>query len=239
MAAMLALRHPDDNQRYAASAVRNAGLRVHALGPLRIELDGVVLRKLGGPKAGARQAMGVFAFLMDRAGAGATKHEILDLIWPDVACDSADLAFHRTLLGLRQEFAGLGLGPVIRYEPDRYRLHEELVEWTDVSTFEWLVEEPARDPERRARDLVSALELYRGDYLDDCPYYGDSEHVERTRSLLRSTVVDALNELGELREARGEITAARRCFRRAEAIAAGETSTAPLVSVIPVSERRP
>jgi two-component SAPR family response regulator len=236
MAAMLALRHRDDNRSYAAPSVPAAGLRVHALGPLRIELDGVVLRQLGGEKAGARQAVGVFAFLLDRAQMGASKHEILDLVWPDVECDRADLAFHRTLLGLRQTLVSHGLGPVICFERDRYRLHAGLVDWTDVSAFEWLVEQPASDPERRARDLVAAVDLYRGDYLDDCPYYGDSGFVERTRSLLRSTVVDALDELGELRQARGEITAARRCFRRAEGIAQGELSTVGPIAVIPASE---
>ena len=239
MAAMLALRHRDDDPSYAAAAVPTAGLRVHTLGPLRIELDGVVLRQLGGEKAGARQAVGVFAFLLDRAQVGASKHEILDLIWPDVECDRADLAFHRTLLGLRQTLVSHGLGPVICFDRDRYRLHDGLVEWTDVSTFEWLVEQPASDPERRTRDLVAGVDLYRGDYLDDCPYYGDSGFVEPTRSLLRSTVVDALNELGELRQAGGEMTAARRCFRRAEAIAHGEVSTAGPVALNPAFQLRP
>ncbi|HEX7171257.1 MAG TPA: hypothetical protein VF365_01475 [Candidatus Limnocylindria bacterium] len=238
MAAMLALRHRD-NRGYAAPSVPTAGLRVHALGPLRIELDGVVLRQLGGEKAGARQAVGVFAFLLDRGQTGASKHEILDLIWPDVACDRADLAFHRTLLGLRQTMVSHGLGPVICFERDRYRLDDGLVDWIDVSTFEGLVEQPATDPERRARDLLAAVDLYRGDYLDDCPYYGDSGFVEPTRSLLRSTVIDALVELGGLRQADGEMTAARRCFRRAEAIAQGEVSTAGPVALIPALQLRP
>ncbi len=77
------------------------GLRVFALGPLRMERGGTRIEHWGGDKAGSRQAQGLFAFLYDRGERGVAKDEVLELIWPDVDLERADLAFHRTMAGLR------------------------------------------------------------------------------------------------------------------------------------------
>ncbi len=77
------------------------GLHVFALGPLRVERDGELVQRWGGEKAGTRQAEAVFAFLYDRGEHGVAKDEFVELIWPDVDLERADLAFHRTLGGLR------------------------------------------------------------------------------------------------------------------------------------------
>jgi len=57
-------------------------------------------------------------------------------------------------------------------------------------------------------------ELYRGDYLDDCPYHGDSAFVAQSRSFYRATMVDVFTELSDL-TALGNNTDARRLLRRA------------------------
>ncbi len=79
------------------------GLHVFALGSLRAELNGDPVRRWGGEKAGSRQAEAIFAILFDRGDRGASKDEILELVWPDVDLDRADVAFHRTMLGLRSD----------------------------------------------------------------------------------------------------------------------------------------
>src|SRR5947209_2299806 len=98
-------KRPPAVMQWALSPRRAAGgpvLRVYALGAFRIERRGIPICQLGGPKAGNRQAAGLFAFLFDRAERGATKDEIIDVIWPDVPIECADTAFHRTLGGLRR-----------------------------------------------------------------------------------------------------------------------------------------
>ena len=63
--------------------------------------------------------------------------------------------------------------------------------------------------------MEEALALYRGEYLDDCPFYGDSEFVEERRVALRGRYVDLLLALGERREAAGDTPGAATCYRDA------------------------
>ncbi len=204
-----------------APAAPPAGLYIHALGPLRVELDGTPIRQWGGAKAGSRQAVAIFAFLFDRGERGVTKDEFLELIWPDVPLDKADLAFHRTLGGLRRALepglARAGDGHVIAFGHERYRLATAAVAWSDVATFEAQLATAgaARDPADVRAALEEARALYRGEYLDDCPFYGDSEFVEERRQLLRARHVDLLLALGERCEVVGDTAGAASCYRDA------------------------
>ncbi len=194
-------------------------LRVHALGPLRVERDGEQISSWGGAKAGTRQAEAMFVFLFDRADRGVAKDEFLEVIWPDIPLDKADLAFHRTLGGLRRTLEpGLQRGAqstVITYQNDRYRLSDAAVEWSDVVRFEELISGAAGSPEGAIAALEEARKLYRGPYLDDCPFYGDSVYVEERRRLLEGRHIDLLLALAELYERAGNSTAAAGCFRQA------------------------
>ncbi len=206
-----------------ANAPSNA-LVVHALGSLRAERDGEPIRRWGGEKAGSRQAEGLFAFLLDRGERGAGKDEIVELIWPDVDLDRADVAFHRTMLGLRSVLQpgrrGRGTPAAIAFHNDRYRLDPSVVGWSDVVEYERLIGQAGQaSGDEGMRLLESARALYRGDYLDDCPYYGDSADVEDRRNALRSRQVDVLVELGRRHAARGDRPAAAACFREAQALA--------------------
>jgi DNA-binding SARP family transcriptional activator len=198
-----------------------AGLHVFALGPLRAERDGLLIRHWGGEKAGTRQAEALFAFLFDRGERGVTKDEAVELIWPDVDLDRADLAFHRTLGGLRRTLEpGRGQrqgSRAIGFSNDRYRLDPEVVAWTDVDTFEQRLTDAgaATDSATALAALVEARSLYRGEYLDDCPFYGDGAQVEDRRALLRARYVDLLLSLGGLHEQRGDRGAAASAFREA------------------------
>lgn len=206
----------------AASAA--PGFRVYALGPLRAERDGEMIRRWGGEKAGSRQAEAVFAFLFDRGERGAAKDEILELIWPDVDLDRADVAFHRTMLGLRGMLHPTGrargsAGP-IAFHNDRYRLEPSVVDWSDVAEFErQLAAASAEDAVTSLAALEAARGLYRGDYLDDCPFYGDSAQVEERRTELRARYIDLLIELAERYAARGDRGAAAACLREAGSVA--------------------
>jgi DNA-binding SARP family transcriptional activator len=207
---------------------REAGLQVFALGPLRVERGGTMMRQWGGAKAGTRQAEAVFAFLFDRGERGAAKDEIIELIWPDVDLDRADLAFHRTLGGLRTTLEpgrrGGDRGGAITFHNDRYRLDPSLVEWSDVGAFEeeMAAASAASDQDEALRHLERARSLYRGDFLDDCPFYGDSAQVEERRELLRGRCVDLLLALGERYERRGDRPAAAASFRQARSISGDE-----------------
>ena len=205
-----------------------SGLHVYALGPLRAERDGVLIRQWGGEKAGTRQAEALFAFLYDRGEIGVTKDEAIELIWPDVDLDRADLAFHRTLGGLRRILEpGRGQregSTAIGFSNDRYRLDPAIVAWSDLATFEQLMADAstATDPDEALAALVGARDLYRGDYMDDCPFYGDGADVEDRREHLRGRYVDLLLAIGMHHEERGDRSAAAAAFRDARRAANDE-----------------
>ena len=194
------------------------GVRVFALGPLRVEREGSRIEHWGGDKAGSRQAQGMFAFLYDRGERGVAKDEVLELIWPDVDLERADLAFHRTMGALRSTLDPdhrRGDRSAIRFANDRYRLSDAIVAWSDVDAFLTVLDGAAADRSSRQQLLEQARNLYRGEFLDDCPYYGDSAFVEHRRALLRGRYVDLMVALGECHEANGDRMAAAGAFREA------------------------
>lgn len=212
---------------YEALVLRSEGpngLHVFALGPLRVERGEQPIERWGGEKAGTRQAEALFAFLFDRGERGLAKDEALELIWPDIDVERADLAFHRTLGGLRHTLDPDGVSGKhgIRFHNDRYRLDPAIVEWSDVGLFLARLDQArgATDRAEHLRLLEEARVLYRGEYLDDCPFYGDSVYVEDRRAALRGRSVDLLIALGEGYEAAGDRVSASAAYREAVASAA-------------------
>jgi hypothetical protein len=199
------------------------GLHVFALGPLRVVRGEESIQRWGGEKAGSRQAQALFAFLLDRGEHGVAKDEALELIWPDTEVERADLAFHRTLGGLRHTLAPADDGGkrAIRFHNDRYRLDPAVVDWSDVAVFLARLDQArvAQEPAESLRLLEEARALYRGEYLDDCPFYGDSVFVEERRASLRGRSVDLLIALGEGYEAFGDRASAAAAYRDAVAAA--------------------
>ena len=210
---------------------------VFALGPLRVERGGAALRQWGGAKAGTRHAEGLFAFIFDRGEGGVTKDEIIEVIWPDIDLKHADRAFHRTLSGLRTTLEpgrrGGDRGSAISFRNDRYRLDPSLVAWSDVQAFEeeMAAASATSDDDAALHHLERARALYRGDYLDDCPFYGDSAHAEDRRDLLRSRCVDLLLALGERYARRGDRPAAAASFRQARSVSGGDLPSAEIALV--------
>jgi predicted ATPase/DNA-binding SARP family transcriptional activator len=209
----------------------DSGLRISALGPLLVERFGEAVSDWGGPKAGSRHALAIFAFLMDRGQRGVTKDEIVEVVWPDAEVEQGDLNFHRTLGGLRSRLAQRPDGRPghdVIFTNGRYRLAPSVVSWLDVAEFEQRLLNAAEATDELAaiRGLESARQLYRGDYLDDCPLYGDSEYVEERRGFLRGRLVDALVDLGRRYEARQDDSLASARFREALSVAGGNCPSA-------------
>lgn len=207
------------------------GLKVYALGPLRVERDGTAIERWGGDKAGTYQAEALFAFLFDRRGRGLTKDEAAEVVWPDLDLEKADMAFHRTISGLRRTLEpGLRRGnesTMVTYHHERYWLNPAVVGWCDVEAFGAAIERghtQARqgDFETARASFVQAMSLYRGEYLDDCPFFGDSSYVEPRRNELRDQQRDTLVALGSVYEQLGQVGEAASCYRKALAASDGD-----------------
>jgi predicted ATPase len=206
-------------------------LHVTALGQFAVERSGEPVTHWGGPKAGSRQAQAMFGFLLDRGQHGVTKDEFIEVIWPDAELTQGDLNFHRTLGGLRSTLEpdkASGPSRGITFANGRYRLNPALIGWQDVAEFERLLGQAAQATDEQAaiRSLEEARALYRGDYLDDCPVYGDSEYVEERRRSLRGRLTDALVDLGRRYERRADPTLAAARFREALTVAGGDCASA-------------
>jgi two-component system, LytTR family, response regulator len=200
----------------AAPSTALLPLRLEVIGSMRVKSGSTVLSTLGGPKAGANQALGLFAFLFDRDVRGLEKDEAIEMIWPEAPLPVADTAFHRTMLGIRRTLSGGGPMETIEFRGGRYFLSDGVVESTDVSDLEDLLDASAVevDPTRRIAILERCRALNRGAYMDDCPFYGTSTWVEVRRSLVRSVMSAILGELGDLYQAGGHPSLA--ALRRAE-----------------------
>jgi two-component SAPR family response regulator len=223
----------DLSRALGAATVQPPGaLRVFALGPLRAEREGSLITRWGGEKAGSRQAEALFAFLFDRSERGVAKDEILELVWPDIDFDRADLAFHRTLGGLRSTLEpgrrAHDRGDAVVFHHDRYRLNPGIITSSDVDDLdaELQAARDGQDADQEIAHLERARSLFRGEYLDDCPFYGDSAYVEDRRRVLNGLRVDLLLTLGERYEQRGDRTTAATCFRQASQVAGESLPTA-------------
>jgi two-component SAPR family response regulator len=206
---------------------KESSLHVYALGPLRVERGSETITRWGGSKAGTYQAEALFAFLFDRRGKGLTKDEAAEVIWPDLPLDKADTAFHRTLAALRRTLEpGLkrgNLSQTILYHHERYWLEPSLIAWSDSETFQSAAESGLTllrqgKTEQALHALEQAHQLYRGDYMDDCPFYGDSAYVEEQRSDLRLRFIDVQLALGAAYEEGERIGEAASAYRRALAL---------------------
>jgi two-component SAPR family response regulator len=187
-------------QEHLVAAPRPRGVRVHSIGPLLVTLGRLPIHSLGGPKAGANQALGLFAFLFDRGPQGVEKDEAVELIWPDSSITVADTAFHRTLLGLRGSLGAGGFGDAVEFRNGRYILASGLISWSDTWELERMIDASASSTEVRGRiELLEACrQLNRADYMDDCPFFGTSVFVEARRAMLRAVRQAVLVELAEL-----------------------------------------
>lgn len=192
-------------QEHPAAGPRPRGVRVHAIGPLLVTLGRMPIHSLGGPKAGANQALGLFAFLFDRGPQGVEKDEALELVWPDASLTVADTAFHRTLLGLRGSLRAGGFGDAVEFRNGRYVLASGLVSWSDIWDLERMINASASCTDLRARiELLEACrQLNQADYMDDCPFFGTSVFVEGRRAMFRAVRHAVLVELAELYDSLG------------------------------------
>ncbi|MGE5049401.1 MAG: NB-ARC domain-containing protein, partial [Deltaproteobacteria bacterium] len=149
----------------AARRADNPVLRVNALGPLEISVDGEpVPAEAWGDDAKPRELL--LYLLCHRAGR--TRDQIGLALWPDASPAERKNSFHVTLHQLRST---LRRPDWIVFEEGRYRLNPRFVVQFDGRQFEVQLR-AARAALARTRDaapLARALELYRGDFLQDVP----------------------------------------------------------------------
>ena len=180
-------------------------LVIRMFGTFQVERDGVIL-----PEAAwhTQQAKQVLKILLLARGRPVASDRLIEWLWPGANPATTSTTLRSTVHALRR-----ALEPDrAPREPSRYVVTQspgyafiaDENTWVDLYAFEALLDqaERTRHPGHKRRLLNQALDLYRGDLLEE-DLYADWAIVERER--VRERYLDALLELAELHAAAGEL----------------------------------
>jgi DNA-binding SARP family transcriptional activator len=183
---------------------------VDCLGELTVTVNGERLPegKWGGRSSGHRHAKAVFALLLANRERTVGRDELIEVIWGDSAeLDALANRLDRTVSALRRALEpGLRWGSrstFILSEMGGYRLNPSVAWRVDSEEFTRLLGEGSRliraGAEVQALDrYLQAIALYRGEYMDHCPFVERSHVVSIQREMLRQEYVEALLRTAEL-----------------------------------------
>jgi predicted ATPase/DNA-binding SARP family transcriptional activator len=183
-----------------AGSSRTETLRVRALGPFEADVGGERIGADSWSYVKPRELL-VLLLLHPR---GRTRDQIARALWPGATPQQATNSFHVTVHHLRRT---LGRPEWVERESDRYRLAAHVERWFDAEAFETALAGLRRGSIRdagpldapSAAELRDALELYRGDLLEDEPV---EAWLEDHRDRLRTLYVDGALALGGHLEAK-------------------------------------
>jgi LuxR family maltose regulon positive regulatory protein len=180
--------------------VPDAPYRVALLGSFRLWHHG---REVPAEAWSRDKALGLFQLLVVNRGRGLHREQIQEALWPGARPDASALSLRVALSALHRavepDRARDELPRLVRREGTSLRLDTELV-WTDVDEFTSLVRQArvadAAGHHEQAIDVLRrALDLYRGDLLEERPY---AEWAEEERRSLRDTHLRAASRAAEL-----------------------------------------
>ncbi|MBV8508334.1 MAG: winged helix-turn-helix domain-containing protein [Alphaproteobacteria bacterium] len=175
-------------------------LTIDVLGPLVIKSDNCRLDKL--PK----KARALLAFLAAQNGEAVSRERLADLLWPYQGTEQGRHSLRNCLLELRKAL-GSGAASDLAADFANCRIQDAII---DLDDFERLSR--SEDP----RELQTAADLYRGDFLAD--FYIASEPFQewlaaaRDRALV--AICDVLERLIALQDAAGDYESAIQSGRR-------------------------
>lgn len=154
----------------------------------------------------------MFFYLMYR-GDSVRKEEIFGALWPDLPESKCNSNFHSSLYRLRR---ALFHECVVRDANGGYRLNDKGVFASDVDAFNraMLEADVARAEDTRTQKLEEAVALYKGAFLASTY----SEWTEPVRRELEDRYIEALNEVGSLRQREGKHEEALQLFRALETV---------------------
>jgi predicted ATPase/DNA-binding SARP family transcriptional activator len=188
-----------------------AGIRLSLLGPFAAAVDG---RPVPGFRTRATQAL--LIYLAVRPGQPQRREHLMTLLWPGLAQKSAQANLRQTLYQLRQaipETAATGdcdPVPLLLSDWQTVRINPDAALEVDVLAFERLLDEGESG-------WAAAVDLYRGDFLDDF-YLPDSpafeEWAQARREELRGRFLKTLDVLAESALTGGDPAAAEAYARR-------------------------
>ncbi len=190
-------------------------LTIRLFGAFEVERDGELLPETAWHTQQAKQ---VLKILILARGRPVPADRLMEWLWPGANPAATSTTLRSTVHALRRALEPnrpprvpsryiVTKSPGYAFEPDDNT-------WVDVYAFEDQLDqaERTRHPGHKRRLLTQALDLYRGDLLEEDPY---AEWALLERERLRERYLDALLELAELHAAAGELDRAIAACRRA------------------------
>ncbi len=217
----LQLTRPGEGPPARASGAGAARLRFYCLGPFRVSLD-------GGPVPPQRfsrhKSLGLLKFLVANRGRPVSREALVEVLWPEAdphyARNNLRVVLHSLRQALRPSEGNGPLPPLVVSQNDMVCL--------DGSDLVWVDEEEFLLVARRARELAAlgrsqealaqcgeAVQLYRGDYLEDEPY---SDWCLVKREHLREVYIGILRQMATLQGEAGDVDDAISTCRAALAV---------------------
>ncbi len=186
-----------------------AEVRVFALGPARVEKEGLPIDS----PDWIHKPRELLYYLLSHPE-GRTREQIGLALWPEASTSHLRSSLHDTLYRLRW---ALGGKEWISFEKRRYAFGRSLSYSYDVEAFEGHLSEARRvqseAPERAIGHLQEAVGLYGGDFLEDLAVEGEWAYARQEE--LRRSYQEALLLLGGLLVSQGRNAEAAEAYRKA------------------------
>src|SRR5262249_49710907 len=197
-----------------------ARLSLSLLGAAQLSLDSAAITTLDSDKVRA-----LLIYLAVEAQQPHRRESLVGLLWPESDEAAARRSLTQALYTLRQPLGDQTATPPylhIRREALQFNIASDHT--LDVATFTTLLDECDTHPHQRietclacTQRLQQAVALYRGSFLEQF-FVADSEAFEEwtlvVREALHRRALQALAQLADHHEGRGEYEAARRCAAR-------------------------
>jgi DNA-binding SARP family transcriptional activator len=197
----LAIRPPSDDL-----AAWPWPVAIRALGGFDVQLDGAPLRFAGKTP---RKPLALLKAIVAFGAVDVPQSKLVDALWANDEGDAGKQAFGVTLVRLRKL---LGMHDAIQVADERISLNRDLC-WVDTLAFEAKLKRAERAPsaEEGHALLREALALYRGPFL---PSDADEPWSVQARLRWRGLFTNAVEDLGQASETRGDWDGAIDCYRR-------------------------
>jgi DNA-binding SARP family transcriptional activator len=172
-------------------------IRVEAclLGPFELRVDGQPVRQWRGNRGRM-----LLAYLLLHRARPVHRDALAGVFWSEAAPEVVRNRLHVALYGLRRDLREVSQHPIVIHGRGGFCLHPDADLWLDTEAFVAAIraaraEEGSRT-EVALRSYETALQLYRGDLLQDAPF---EEWALLDREQLRMQHLEALDRIAVLR----------------------------------------
>jgi len=177
-----------------------ARLEIHCLGPLELLVDGA---RVAPTAIRRKKTLTLLGILLTHHDQPQCKDTLIELLWPGADPDIRTKQFHvlvHELRALIEPHGRAGNRLYLHNQADRYTFITQSSCWIDTLEFRALLElgrkaEAAHEEQAAIGAYEAAVELYRGDYMQDEPF---AEWHGQTREQLREACLGALRRLAAL-----------------------------------------